>query len=55
MTDKKNEVSPRVDAFARELATALRRITGREVQTKPMSLPEPINEKAKETPVKSGK
>ncbi len=55
MTDKKNEISPRVDAFARELATALRRITGREVQTKPMNLPEPIDEKAKKTPDESSK
>ena len=33
-----------IEAFCRELALALRRITGREVKIKPGELPVPLNE-----------
>ena len=43
---KKNiSADTRVDAFARELAIALRRITGRQVENKPANLPVPKQKK----------
>ena len=43
---KKNiSADSRVDAFARELAIALRRITGRQAENKPANLPTPKQEK----------
>ncbi len=43
----KNSISTnsRVDAFARELAIALRRITERQAENKPANLPTPKQEK----------
>ncbi|MBT7191366.1 MAG: hypothetical protein HN916_14375 [Anaerolineae bacterium] len=43
---KKNiSADSRVDAFARELAIALRRISGRQTENKPANLPTPKQEK----------
>ena len=39
----------RIDAFSRELAIALRRITGRQIENKPASLPTPKQEKGHST------
>ena len=45
MIEEKTKINPRVSDFARELAVALRRITGREVENTPNNLPKPITRK----------
>ena len=55
MNKTKTKMNPRVNDFTRELAVALRRITGREVENTPKNLPEPIKRKASQLLMKPKK